>query len=124
MRRIVIHKVLCLFEFLFVLKSFNISLSSIYYCIIDSFKVSSHTFDQDEGEMEVISFYNIFIPFCLLKLTYGSTDIVPLSSCNEIYRNTRYFHHFKFCRKVRFLPSFQGISPSKKRIRFRQNRKR
>ena len=48
-----------------------------------------------------------------------TTIIVPLSSCNEIYRNTRYFRHFKFCRKVRFLPPFQGISPSKKRILFR-----
>ena len=45
-------------------------------------------------------------------------DIVPLSSCNEIYRNTRYFRHFKFCRKVRFLPPFQGISPRKREFSF------
>ena len=31
-------------------------------------------------------------------------DIVPFSSSLEISRNTRYFRHFKFCRKVRFLP--------------------
>ena len=43
---------------------------------------------------------------------------MPFSSSLEIYRNTRYFRHFKFCRKVRFLP-FPGNFPSKKRILFR-----
>ena len=47
-----------------------------------------------------------------------NNTIVPFSSCNEIYRNTRYFRHFKFCRKVRFLPPFQGISPRKREFSF------
>ena len=52
-----------------------------------------------------------------IKLNFND-DIVPFSSSLEIYRNTRYFRHFKFCRKVRFLPLSSEFPPRKREFSF------